>query len=80
MLDFSAHLYSADQSRRVDAAAGGSGLPEAELMARAGAAAYRLLRARYAGVRTVGVLCGPGNNGGDGYVVAELARRDGWEV
>ena len=80
MLDFSQHLFTAEQSRRVDCAAQASGLSGAVLMERAGRAAYAMLRARYPQARAVGVLCGPGNNGGDGYVLAELARRDGFDV
>jgi ADP-dependent NAD(P)H-hydrate dehydratase / NAD(P)H-hydrate epimerase len=62
-----------------DAAAEAAGIPVAVLMQRAGVAVADAVVARWTPRPTV-VLCGPGNNGGDGYVAAaELARR-GWPV
>ena len=52
-------------------------LPAHALMQRAGEAAARLLAARWPHARRVLLLCGPGNNGGDGLAAAAaLARRD----
>ena len=73
-------LYTAAQVRALDQAAIASHCPGAELMQRAGQAAYDLLRRRWPAARRLSVLCGPGNNGGDGYVVARLAQGDGLEV
>jgi ADP-dependent NAD(P)H-hydrate dehydratase / NAD(P)H-hydrate epimerase len=56
------------------------GLDEDDLMARAGLAAWRLLLDRWPEAQRIGVICGPGNNGGDGYVLAELARSSGRHV
>lgn len=53
-----------------------AGTSEWELMQRAGEGAAQWV-ARMAGGRDVCVLCGPGNNGGDGYVIAESLRRRG---
>ncbi|SEO59688.1 NAD(P)H-hydrate epimerase [Aquisalimonas asiatica] len=56
------------------------GVPGLALMECAGASAYDALRAAWPDRRHLCVLCGGGNNGGDGYVIAELARRDGLVV
>lgn len=48
-----------------------------ELMERAGRSAWRALQRRWPAAGLVTVLCGGGNNGGDGYVVARLAHRAG---
>ncbi|PRH81794.1 NAD(P)H-hydrate dehydratase [Arenimonas caeni] len=74
-------LYRAAQVRAMDRRAIEQlGVPAWELMQRAGAAAWRLLRGSWPQARRIGVACGPGNNGGDGYVLARLARAEGFEV
>ncbi|WP_449447746.1 NAD(P)H-hydrate dehydratase [Thermomonas brevis] len=50
------------------------------LMARAGQAAWRCVLQHWPQARRIAVACGPGNNGGDGYVLARLARDAGREV
>lgn len=57
-----------------------SGLTLYELMQRAGEAAFQVTREAYPNARHWLVLCGHGNNGGDGYVVARLAKALGLEV
>lgn len=56
------------------------GLDEDDLMARAGLAAWRLLLERWPQAQRIGVACGPGNNGGDGYILAALALGSGRQV
>lgn len=55
------------------------GLPEYALMERAGAAAADIIW-RAGGTRETLVLCGTGNNGGDGYVIARLLKERGAKV
>jgi ADP-dependent NAD(P)H-hydrate dehydratase / NAD(P)H-hydrate epimerase len=74
-------LYRAEQVRRLDRLAiERFGVPGIELMERAGAVAYRVLRKRWPKAHRLTILAGTGNNGGDGYVVARLARADGLTV
>ena len=74
-------LYDTRAARALDARAtallGGDGYV---LMQRAGRAAWRHLAQSWPAARRISVVCGPGNNGGDGYVLAHLARKAGMEV
>jgi NAD(P)H-hydrate epimerase len=71
-------LFRAADTRAADLrAASECGLAGGVLMERAGGAAFALLRERFPRARRIAVVCGPGNNGGDGYVLARLAREAG---
>ena len=56
------------------------GIPGYELMSRAGRAAFIAAVDRFPDARRWHVLCGAGNNAGDGYIIARLARQSGCEV
>ena len=74
-------LYHASQVRELDRIAiEDMGIPGVCLMERAGTAAFGLLQTRWPNARRIIVLCGTGNNGGDGYVLARLAYLAGYDV
>ncbi|WP_036230023.1 bifunctional ADP-dependent NAD(P)H-hydrate dehydratase/NAD(P)H-hydrate epimerase [Marinobacterium jannaschii] len=76
-----AALYTAEQTRALDRTAIElAGIPGFRLMQRAGRAAFQLIQQYYPQCRSLSILCGTGNNGGDGFVVAALARQHGYEV
>jgi hydroxyethylthiazole kinase-like uncharacterized protein yjeF len=72
-------ILSVAEMARADAAAIAAGTPGLVLMERAGAAVADAVCARFVRQSTT-VLCGPGNNGGDGYVAARLLKDRGWPV
>jgi hydroxyethylthiazole kinase-like uncharacterized protein yjeF len=69
-------VLTADQMRAAEQALFDSGTSVSELMEIAAGGAAEWIR-RVAAGRAVTVLCGPGNNGGDGYVIARRLREAG---
>lgn len=72
-------ILTVAELRAADAAAVAAGGSIAALMERAGAAVASAIQARWT-PRPTAVLCGPGDNGGDGFVVARLLAAAGWPV
>ena len=72
-------ILTAEQMRTAEAQAIAAGTPETTLMERAGRALAEAVRL-HVGPRDVLILCGPGNNGGDGYVAARHLATMGYSV
>ncbi len=74
-------LYDAAQVRELDRIAIRSfGIDSYDLMCRAGAALFEFVQLRWTAARKVLIVCGAGNNGGDGYVLARLLLQSGYTV
>ncbi|MFT6288626.1 MAG: NAD(P)H-hydrate epimerase, partial [Alcanivorax sp.] len=74
-------LYTAQQIQALDSAAiQGQGIPGITLMSRAAQASFDCLLSLWPETNSVQVLCGTGNNGGDGYLVADIAHKRGIDV
>ena len=78
-------LLTSTQMREIEQAAIGSGaVTGLELMERAGQGVVDAIFGEWPklkdGDRAAVILCGPGNNGGDGFVIARLLDEMGWEV
>lgn len=78
-------VVTSAQMRAIEQAAIESGaVTGAELMERAGQAVVQAILAEWPALQRstaqAVVLCGPGNNGGDGYVIARVLAEMGWDV
>lgn len=74
-------LYTAAQVREMDQMAiSECGVTGFELMSRAGRSLFRQLLKCAPQTKMLSIFCGGGNNGGDGYIVAALAKARGLEV
>jgi NAD(P)H-hydrate epimerase len=74
-------LYTVEQVRALDRRAIETlGIPGFELMRRAAAAGLASLRRHWPAARRLAVYCGPGNNGGDGFLLGALALETGLQV
>jgi len=74
-------IYDAEGVRALDRCAiERQGIPGYTLMCRAGTALLTALEAEFPACNRLLVVCGAGNNAGDGYVLARLARDEGYHV
>ncbi len=81
MIAINTPVYQVDQVRELERLASERfGVSGEVLMARAGKAALDFMLRKWANVKRLAVFCGGGNNGGDGYVLAELAFERGIHV
>ena len=78
-LDTGSEVLTINEMTQADTLAVKAGVPSLNLMEAAGASVVRELRKRWTR-RTVVILAGPGNNGGDGFVVARRLDQIGWPV
>ena len=72
-------LITAEESRQSDQATIAAGIKGETLMENAGKAVSALITQEYKPVNTL-VVCGTGNNGGDGFVVARMLKEQNWNV
>lgn len=73
-------VLTPDEMARADALTVKGGVSGARLMENAGQAVKSAVLEEYPAIRRALVLCGPGNNGGDGYVTARLLAALGIEA
>ncbi len=74
---FSGYLYNAEQTRELDRLAiAQSDITGFALMQRAGLSLYQLIQREWPSATNIVIFCGCGNNGGDGLVLAALAKQD----
>ena len=73
-------IVTAAQMKEIERAGDAHGLSYLQMMENAGLAAYAELQKQFPHPGRLLVVCGKGNNGGDGFVIARAAAKDGWSV
>lgn len=73
-------VVTAAQMKAIEQAANENGLLYIQMMENAGRAAWDLLARRFPRPGRLLVVTGKGNNGGDGFVMARVAAKSGWQV
>ena len=73
-------IVTAAQMKAIEQAGNAHGLPYLQMMENAGMAAYAELQKQFPQPGNLLVVCGKGNNGGDGFVIARAAAKEGWNV
>jgi len=81
MLNLPHNLYTAAQTRELERIAiEEHNIPASELMTRAGASAFATIKQHWPRTKRILILCGVGNNGGDGFELARQATADNVHV
>ena len=73
-------IVTAAQMKEIEQAGNAHGLPYLQMMENTGLAAYAELQKQFPQPGRLLVVCGKGNNGGDGFVIARAAAKDSWNV
>ena len=73
-------IVTAAQMKEIERAGNAHGLSYLQMMENAGMAAYAELQKQFSQPGRLLMVCGKGNNGGDGFVIARAAAKDGWNV
>ena len=73
-------IVTAAQMKAIEQAGNAHGLPYLQMMENAGLAAYAELKNVLPQPGSLLVVCGKGNNGGNGFVIARAAAKEGWKM
>ena len=73
-------IVTAAQMKAIEQAGNAHGLPYLQMMENAGLAVYAELKKALPQPSTLLVVCGKVNNGGDGFVIARAAAKEGWKA
>jgi NAD(P)H-hydrate epimerase len=79
--DLPTAVYNTEQSRSIDQAIiNQTSINSFELMQQAAQAVFRVIIKTFSQIKSLVVFCGSGNNAGDGYVLATIAKQHGFDV